>query len=137
MSRQILILEPSVTLQEVFKEKTKKSDLELSFDTNGIRFLVTLYNMLPDAVLINARNMNPSCMELCRLIKSVARFKNIPVGIYVTSDFVFPAEFKSTCGADMFIIFKPEDIVLNLEELCSKKDSELVLPEKYDSIKNG
>lgn len=137
MSRQILILEPSVTLQEVFKEKTKKSDLELSFDTNGIRFLVTLYNMLPDAVLINARNMNPSCMELCRLIKSVARFKNIPVGIYVTSDFVFPAEFKSTCGADMFIIFKPEDIVLNLEELCSKKDSELVVPEKYDSIKNG
>ena len=137
MSKQILILEPSATMQEVFKEKTKKSDLELSFDTNGIRILVTLYNMLPDAILINARNMNPSCVELCRLIKSVARFKNIPVGVYVTSDFVFPAEFKTTCGADMFIIFKPDEILLNLQELCAKKDTKLAVPEKYDSIKNG
>ena len=137
MSKRILILEPSITLQEVFKEKTKKSELELSFDTNGIRMLVTLYNMLPDAVLINARNMNPSCVELCRLIKSLARFKNIPLGVYVTSDFVFPAEFKTTCGADMFIIFKPDEILLNLEELCAKKDTKLAMPEKYDSIKNG
>ena len=120
MKRQILILEPTTTLQALFKECTKKSDLELSFDTNGIRFLVTLYNMLPDAILINARNMNPSCIEICRLIKSVSRFKNIPIGIYVTSDFVFPAEFKTTCGADLFIIFKPEDILQNIEELCKK-----------------
>lgn len=137
MKRQILILEPTTTLQALFKECTKKSDLELSFDTNGIRFLVTLYNMLPDAILINARNMNPSCIEICRLIKSVSRFKNIPIGIYVTSDFVFPAEFKTTCGADLFIIFKPEDILQNIEELCKKKNTELAVPEKYDTIKNG
>ena len=137
MSRKILILEPSATLQSLFKDCTKKLDIELSFDTNGIRFLVTLYNSLPDAVLINARNMNPSCAEICRLIKSIARFSNIPVGVYVTSTFVFPAEFKTNCGADMFIIFQKEDFLMNLDELCSKKDGQLALPEKYDSIKNG
>ena len=128
MKRQILILESSATLQAVFKEALRKSDFELSFDTNGIRFLVTLYNLLPDAVLINARNMNPSCIEICRFIKSISRFKNIPVGVYVTSDFVFPAEFKSTCGADLFVVFKPEDIQSCIEDLISKKDGELAVP---------
>ena len=81
MSRRIIVLEPSVTIQSIFKELIRRTDIDISFETNGIRFLVGMYNLLPDAVLINARNMNPSCIEIVRLIKSIARFKNIAVGI--------------------------------------------------------
>ena len=95
MSKKILILEPSLTMQAIFKKCVRKSDCEVGFSTHGIRFLVTLYNSLPDAVLINARSMNPSCTELCRLVKSIARFGAIPIGVYATGDFLFSDEFKA------------------------------------------
>ena len=137
MSKRILILEPSVTTQSLFVENTKKTDIELSFDTNGIRFLVTMYNSLPDAVLINARNMNPSCTDLVRLIKSISRFKNIPVGVFATSDFIFNEEFTTQCGADAFIMFSNETIVTEMESLLEKKDKNLAIPKKNDIIKTG
>ena len=136
MSKHILVLEPSVTLQAILKEQTKKTELELSFDTNGIRFLVTLYNSLPNAVLINARNMNPGAAELVRLIKSTARFRQIPVGVYATSDFLFSEEFVASCGADGFITFSEETIISDLEELCALQKMQPA-PETSDLIQFG
>lgn len=137
MNRRVIVLEPSVTIQSIFKELIRRSDIEISFETNGIRFLVAMYNLLPDAVLINARNMNPSCIEIVRLIKSIARFKNIAVGIYATSDFLFYDEFKLNCGADMFFTFNQNELTANIEELIEKKKVGLSKPEKNDIIKTG
>ncbi len=137
MNRRVIVLEPSVTIQSIFKELIRRSDIEISFETNGIRFLVAMYNLLPDAVLINARNMNPSCIEIVRLIKSIARFKNIAVGIYATSDFLFYDEFKLNCGADMFFTFNQNELTANIEELIEKKQVGLSKPEKNDIIKTG
>ena len=137
MSKRILVLEPSLTMQAILVDKTKKADFEFSFDTNGIRFLVTLYNSLPDVVLINARNMNPRCVDLVHLIKSIARFSDIPVGVFATSDFIFEKEFVSACGADLFISFDEQKIVSDLEELCAKKHGKLAVPEKNDIMKSG
>ena len=137
MSKRIIVLEPSVTIQSIFRELTRESDFELSFERNGIKFLVALYNLLPDAVLINARNMNPSCIELVRFIKSIARFKTISVGIFATSDFLFYDEFKVNCGADMFFNFNQNTILDDLENLINKKEGTLSRPEKNDIIKTG
>ncbi len=137
MNKRIIVLEPSVTIQSIFKEIVRRSDLEISFETNGIRFLVAMYNLLPDAILINARNMNPSCIEIVRLIKSIARFKNIAVGIYATSEFLFYEEFKLNCGADMFFNFDQNQVINNIEELIEKKQSGLSVPEKNDIVKSG
>lgn len=137
MSKRIIVLEPSVTIQSIFRELTRESDFELSFERNGIKFLVALYNLLPDAVLINARNMNPSCIELVRFIKSIARFKTISVGIFATSDFLFYDEFKVNCGADLFFNFNQNTILDDLEKLINKKEGTLSRPEKNDIIKTG
>lgn len=137
MSNKILILEPSVTMQSIFKKSLRKADLELRFSANGIKILGLLYNALPDAILVNARNMNPACMDFCRLIKSIERFNNIPVGVYATSDFLFSDEFRAVCGADSFISFDSEKIASDIEELCSKKDTNLVKPEKSDIVKSA
>ena len=137
MSKRILVLEPSVAMQAILTEKVRKTDLELSFDTNGIRLLVTLYNTLPDALLINARNMNPACPEIVRLVKSTARFAEIPVGVFATSDFLFSDEFKASCGADSFITFDPQAIARDIVELVAKKGSKLSQPHKNDIIRTG
>ena len=134
MNKRIIVLEPSVTIQSIFKEIIRRADLEISFETNGIRFLVAMYNLLPDAILINARNMNPNCIEMVRLIKCIARFKNIAVGIYATSDFLFEDEFKMNCGADMFITFDQNQITSDVEQLLDKKQTGLSVPEKNDII---
>jgi class 3 adenylate cyclase len=118
-------------------ELTRNSDFELSFERNGIKFLVALYNLLPDAVLINARNMNPSCIELVRFIKSIARFKNISVGIFATSDFLFYDDFKINCGADLFFTFDQNTIIADIDSLLAKKEGELARPEKNDIVKTG
>ena len=132
MSKKILILEPSLTMQAIFKKCVRKSDCEVGFSTHGIRFLVTLYNSLPDAVLINARSMNPSCTELCRLVKSIARFGAIPIGVYATGDFLFSDEFKAVSGADSFINFDAETVTADIESLCAKKGSALSVPQESD-----
>ena len=137
MSKRIIVLEPSVTIQSIFRELTRQTDFDLSFERNGIKFLVALYNLLPDAVLINARNMNPSCIELVRFIKSVARFKTISVGIFATSDFLFYDEFKINCGADLFFTFDQNTILSDLDTLIAKKEGMLARPEKNDIIKTG
>ena len=137
MSKRIIVLEPSVTIQSIFMELTRNSDFELSFERNGIKFLVALYNLLPDAVLINARNMNPSCIELVRFIKSIARFKNISVGIFATSDFLFYDDFKINCGADLFFTFDQNTIIADIDSLLAKKEGELARPEKNDIVKTG
>lgn len=137
MSKRIIVLEPSVTIQSIFMELTRNSDFELTFERNGIKFLVALYNLLPDAVLINARNMNPSCIELVRFIKSIARFKTISVGIFATSDFLFYDDFKINCGADLFFTFDQNTIISDLDNLLAKKDGELARPEKNDIVKTG
>ena len=137
MSKRILVLEPSGAMQAILTEKVRKTDLELIFDTNGIRLLVTLYNTLPDALLINARNMNPACPEIVRLVKSTARFAEIPVGVFATSDFLFSDEFKASCGADSFITFDPQAIARDIAELVSKKGGKLSQPEKNDIIRTG
>lgn len=135
MSRRVLVLEPSVTIQSVFSEIAKDTDIAFAFDTNGLRFLVTVYNTLPDAVLINARNMNPACLELVRLIKSIARFKQIPVGVYSTSAFLFNEEFRATSGADLFILFNQETLMADVESLIAKKTEPLAVPVKSDVVK--
>ena len=135
MSKKILILEPSLTMQSIFRKSLRKSDIEIKFNANGIRFLVMLYNSLPDAILINARNMNPVCTELCRLVKSIARFDSVPIGVYATSDFLFSDEFKAVCGADSFINFDGETIQEDIESLCAKKGTTLALPQENDIVK--
>ena len=55
MSKKILVLEPSTTTQAIMTAKLKKSEYEPVYETSGIKFLVAMYNLLPDAILISAK----------------------------------------------------------------------------------
>ncbi|MCR4630190.1 MAG: guanylate cyclase, partial [Treponema sp.] len=78
MNKKIIVLEPSITTQSICKDKLSKNNLDIYFETNGIKMLVAMYNTIPSAVLINARTMNPKSTELIRLIRSVSKLKSIP-----------------------------------------------------------
>ena len=138
MSKKILVLEPSTTTQAIITNKLKKSEYEAVFETSGIKFLVTMYNTSPTAVLINAKTLNPKSTELVRLIKSVDRLRKIPVGVYTTGDFSFESHYMRNTGTDMFIHFNPEDFIEKLNDLTSlANNGNMRSPMESDILKSG
>ena len=138
MSKKILILEPSKTTQSIITSKLKKSEFEPVFETSGIKFLVTMYNTLPQLVLINAKSLNPKSNELVRLIKSVDRLKKISVGVYAAGEFSFEAHYMRNTGADLFLHFNPDTLAADIENLLQisqKKDRPV--PMESDILKSG
>ncbi len=138
MSKKILVLEPSTTTQSIITAKLRKSEFRAVYETNGINFLVTLCDIMPQAVLINAKSINPKSSELIRLIKSMEKLKKIPIGVYAAGDFYFESHFMINTGADLFIHFEPETIVEKIKELiASKNNPERPASMESDILKSG
>ena len=138
MNKKIIVLEPSITTQSICKDKLSKNNLDIYFETNGIKMLVAMYNTIPSAVLINARTMNPKSTELIRLIRSVSKLKSIPIGVYSTSAFSFEAQYMQDTGADLFIHFDSDDLSRKIEELFAMgAKGNLAAPLSNDILKTG
>jgi len=138
MSKKIFILEPSTTTQSIIAAKLKKSDYEPVFETNGIKFLVAMYNNPPAAVFINAKTLNPKSSELVRMIKNIDKVRKIPVGVYAAGDFSFEGQYKRITGADLFVHLDPETLLENVEALVAAgKKGELARPMESDVVKSG
>ncbi len=138
MSKKILVLEPSSTTQSILTEKLKKTDYELDFETNGIKFLVTMYNTTPQAILINARCVSPRSSELVRLIKSVEKFWKIPVAVYSTGEFYFEKHFIDNTGTDLFIHIETDKLAEKLDQLIDLANTQgLGKPVTNDILKSG
>ncbi|MBR7080506.1 MAG: guanylate cyclase [Treponema sp.] len=138
MSEKILVLEPSTTTQSIITSALKKSAYESTFETNGLKLLISMYNTLPSVVLINAKCMNPKSSELVRLIKSVDRLRKIPVGVYAVGDFSFEQHYMRNSGADLFIHFESESLVGNIETLLDlARKNKLSAPMESDIMKSG
>ena len=138
MSEKIIVLEPSATTQSIIASALKKTVYETSFETNGLKLLISMYNTRPSLVLINARCMNPKSSEIVRLIKSVDRLKKIPVGVYTTSDFSFESHYMRNTGADLFLHLEAETLVGNLDSLLDMaRKKKLAVPMESDIMKSG
>lgn len=138
MSKKILILEPSSTTQSIILDKLKKTEYKPDFETNGIKFLVTMYNTSPLAVLINARCVSPRSSELIRLIKTVEKFLKIPVVVYSTSEFFFEKHYIENTGTDLFVHLESDNLAEKLDEIISKANTDdLGKPLTNDIIKCG
>ncbi len=138
MKNKIFILEPSKTTQSLLLKKLAKSSYKPFFETDGINMLYTIYNELPAAVLINAKNVNPKCSELVRLIKSLDKLKSVPLAVYATSDFAFENAYMTNTGADIFIQLENDDIPKRIDDLITlAKEKKLSVPMQNDIMKSG
>ncbi len=117
MSKKILILEPTSTVQVFFAEKLKKTQVTVEAESNGVKFLWALFNSIPDAVFINAKIKSPKSTELVRFIKSIEKFKTLPVALYSMGDYEFEQFYMKDCGADSFIYFDQKNAVPKIQEV--------------------
>ena len=134
---RIAILEPSATVQNLIKEKVNSETFELTFESKGLSLLVSVYNNLPSAILINANCINPDAINLVRLIKNIVRLKNIPLALYATGDFVFDDILRENSGADKFYKFDKTNIEECLEDLLLLCGKELAEAPMNDVLKSG
>ena len=125
-------------MQALFTNKLKKSGIELSFETNGIKLLFSLFSNPPAAVFINVKCQNPKSIEIVRLIKCVDKFSKLPVGLYATGDFSFSSFFLKNSGADVFVNFNEKTIAEDLQNLLALEEmGELSKPVQNDIMKNS
>ena len=139
MNKRIFILEPSKTTQSLLKKKFFKSGYTPYFETDGIKMLFSMNEKLPDAILLNAKGVNPKTSVLVRFLKSVDLLKKIPVAVYATSDFSFENAYMTNTGADIFIHIDSDSIPDRLNDLISlAKNNQLSAgPLENDIMKAG
>ena len=137
MNKKILILEPSKTTQSFLNSKFTDTNYTAFFETDGLKFLQSINNIKPAAILINAKCVNPKTSELVRLIKSTDALRQIPLAVYATSDFTFENAYMTNTGADIFIHLETDSIVEQIDNLIilSKNNQLSGFPMECDIMK--
>ena len=139
MNKKIFVLEPSKTTQSLLKKKFYKSGYTPYFESDGIKLLMSAYETQPDAILLNAKGVNPKTSVLVRFLKSIDVLKKIPVAVYATSDFSFENAYMTNTGADIFIHIETDSIPDRLNDLItlSKNNQLSAGPLENDIMKTG
>lgn len=138
MTKKILILEPSKTIQEIFLEKTKKADIELVFESSFIQYFLSILSKKPDALFINADHNNPQGFEFVHFIKSMSYFSKLPIGLYTTGQQAFENYCRRNSGADIFYDFNKDTILTTLQHLLELgKTGKLAKCIRNDVIKSA
>jgi class 3 adenylate cyclase len=136
MSKKILLLEPSSTVLTLFKEKLKKTDIEVLCETSCVKFLWSLFNNVPDAIFVNSIFSNPESGEIVRFIKSMEKLRKIPIALYTTGDFTFEEFYMKNCGADLFVHIDEVNLSHNVQKtLLLSEQNVPALPVENDIMK--
>ena len=126
-------------VRPLLKKKFYKSGYTPYFESDGIKLLMSAYETQPDAILLNAKGVNPKTSVLVRFLKSIDVLKKIPVAVYATSDFSFENAYMTNTGADIFIHMETDSIPDRLNDLIalSKNNQLSAGPLENDIMKTG
>ncbi len=123
MTKKILILEPSQSIQALILEKTKKSDLEIKFESSFAKYFLSILSTKPDALCINADYNNPQGFEFVHFVKTMSFCGKLPVALYTTGKQPFENYCRKNSGADIFFDFHKETILENIQALLEIQSS--------------
>ena len=118
MSKKILILESSVTLQKLFTTTLDSDDYSIHFASDGKEALSALFEIQPELFLVNCDIQNPRSFEIVRIVRSIKCFKELSIGMYASVPTPLDESFAKKSGADAFIRLEQKTLVLNVDELA-------------------
>jgi len=117
MSKKIVILEPSATLQKLFATTLDGDEYGIQFATDGKEAIYMLLESVPDLFLLNAELDNPGSYEVVRIVRTISCLKGLSVGMYATTPFPFDEELAQNCGADVFLLMDKNTMSMSVAEL--------------------
>lgn len=118
MSKKILILETSVTLQKLFTTTLDSDDYTIHFVSDGKEAVYKLFDVQPDLFLVNTEIQNPNGFEVVRLVRSIKCFKNLAIGMYSSFPTPLDESLAAASGANSFVRLDHKTLVLNIDELA-------------------
>ena len=118
MSKKILILETSVTLQKLFTTTLDSDDYTIQFVNDGKAAIYALFENPCDVFLVNCDIQNPGGFEIVRIVRSIKCFKDLTIGMYASFPTPLDEAFAKECGATSFVRLDQKTLILNVDELA-------------------
>lgn len=118
MSKKLLILETSVTLQKLFTTTLDSDDYTIQFVNDGKAAIYALFENPCDVFLVNCDIQNPSGFEIVRIVRSMKCFKELTIGMYASFPTPLDEDFAKDSGANSFVRLDQKTLVLNVDELA-------------------
>ena len=116
MSKKILVLEPSSTIQKLFINSLD-DDYSLVFITDTREAITKLLETIPDIFLLNAECSDPGTFEIVRLVRSFACFKELGIGVYAVQPFPFDEELAKMTGVNAFVRLEQKTMAQDIDSL--------------------
>ena len=119
MSKKILILETSLTLQKLFTKNLNAKDYSIKFEEDAKKVFTSLSEFMPDLFLLNCDISEPKSFEIVRLIRSLKTsfFTELAIGMYSNCPTALDEEFANSCGVNSFIRLNQETLPQDIEQL--------------------
>ncbi|MBR4385441.1 MAG: guanylate cyclase [Treponema sp.] len=118
MSKKILILETSVTIQKLFTTSLDSDDYTIQFAADGKTAVYDLFDFQPDLFLMNSAMQHPCSFAIVQLVRSIKCFKDLAIAMYSNSPSPLDESFAKECGATSFVRLDQKTLVLNIDELA-------------------
>ena len=115
----ILVVEDSVAQREMIKDLLEGSGLKVTVVSDGFEALEFIQGHPPDLVLLDIVMPKMNGYEVCRLIKSNAATKTLPVVMCSSKGEEFDRYWGMKQGADAYIAkpFQPTELVGTVKQL--------------------
>ncbi len=115
----VLVVEDSVTQQEMIKDLLKESGLEVSVASDGSEALDFIQGTPPDLVILDIVMPKMNGYEVCRQIKSNPTTQNLPIVMCSSKGEEFDRYWGMKQGADAYIAkpFQPTELVSTVKQL--------------------
>ena len=130
MSKKILILESSVTIQKLFTKTLDGKKYSIKFEVDSKKVFSTLVEFEPDLFLINCDIEKPRSFEIVKILRSLQGFEELPVGMYANIPTTLDQTFAKEAGANLFIKLDQENLAKDVEELAQIE----IEPQKKEKI---
>ena len=130
MTKKILILESSATMQKLFSKTLDSKQYSIRFESEAKDIFTSLTDFNPELFLLNCNIAEPSSFEIVKLIRALPGLKDLPVALYSNLPTSLDEEFARECGASSFIRLDAETLVHNVDQLAE------VESEKTEKTKN-
>ena len=118
MSKKILILESSVTIQKLLTKTLDGKKYSIKFEADSKKVFSSLVEFEPDLFLINCDIEKPRSFEIVKILRSLQGFEALPVGMYANIPSALDQAFAKEAGANLFIKLDPETLGKDVEALA-------------------
>jgi len=120
---KILVIEDDPNALEMLRFRFKKAGYDVSEALDGDEGLLKALRQ-PDLIFLDIRIPKIDGWELCRMLKSEPRTKNIPIVILTGCDQPVQEEYGKSCGADAYLTkpWDPKELMAVTRSLLSRQD---------------